>query len=99
MLKFLCLGSGSSGNSYYLWTEEGGILVDAGLTLKTIRRHFQSFGLQLPHIKAVFITHDHADHIKAVGRLAAELGLPIYATERVHDGIARNYCVSPAAGG
>ena len=95
MLKFLCLGSGSSGNSYYLWNEEGGILIDAGLTLKSIRRYFQTFSLPMTHIKAVFITHDHADHIKAVGRLAAEMGLPIYATERVHEGIARNYCVTP----
>lgn len=95
MLKFFCLGSGSSGNSYYLWTEEGGILIDAGLSVKTIKRHFQNAELPIGHIKAVFVTHDHADHIKAVGRLAQEFELPIFATERVHEGIARNYCVSP----
>ncbi len=95
MLKFLCLGSGSSGNSYYLWTEEGGILIDAGLSLKTIRRHFQSYDLKVADIKAVFVTHDHADHIKAVGRVSVDLNLPIYSTELVHEGIARNYCVSP----
>lgn len=95
MLKFLCLGSGSSGNGYYLWTESGGILIDAGLGIKTLKRHFQTFGLSFDHVLAVFVTHDHADHIKSVGKLAVEYGLSIYATSLVHEGISRNYCVSP----
>ena len=95
MLKFLCLGSGSSGNGYYLWTENGGILIDAGLGYKTLKRHFQTFALPVDEMKAVFITHDHADHIKSVGKLAAEYGTQIYTTALVHEGIARNYCVSP----
>ena len=95
MLKFICLGSGSSGNGYYLWTENGGILIDAGLGYKTLKRHFQTFALPIDAMKAVFITHDHADHIKSVGKLAAEYGKIIYTTSLVHEGIARNYCVSP----
>lgn len=95
MFKFLCLGSGSSGNSYYLWNDEGGILIDVGLSLKIIKRHFQTFNLSLSDVKAVLVTHDHADHIKAVGRIAQECGVPVYATERVHEGVARNYCATP----
>lgn len=95
MLKFVCLGSGSSGNGYYLWTESGGILIDAGLGYKTLKRHFQTFALPFEQMAAVFVTHDHADHIKSVGKLAAEFGKKIYATSLVHEGIARNYCVSP----
>ncbi len=95
MLKFICLGSGSSGNGYYLWTETGGVLIDAGLSIKTLKRHFQTFGLSFQKTLAIFVTHDHADHIKSVGKLADEYGLPIYATPLVHQGIMRNYCVSP----
>lgn len=48
----------------------------------------------LTKIDGIFITHDHADHIKAVGHLAHDYHLPIYATEEVHRGINRNYCVT-----
>ena len=50
--------------------------------------------IRIDDIDAVFITHDHADHIKAVGNLANECDIPIYATEAVHIGINRNYCVT-----
>lgn len=95
MLNFLCLGSGSSGNGYCLWTENGGIMIDAGISLRMLKRHFQVFGLRWEHLQGIFITHDHADHIKSVGKLAAEYAIPVYATELVHEGIDRNYCVSP----
>lgn len=95
MLKFLCLGSGSSGNCYCLWTDNDGILIDAGLGFRTMRRHLSSFGVDVKQFHTVLITHDHADHIKSVGKIATELGLPIYTTKMVHEGIARNYCVTP----
>lgn len=95
MLKFICLGSGSSGNCYYLSTETTAILIDVGLGLRTLKRHFQTFGLSFSRVNAILITHDHADHIKSVGKLAAEYAIPVYSTSEVHEGIARNYCVSP----
>jgi phosphoribosyl 1,2-cyclic phosphodiesterase len=39
------------------------------------------------------ITHDHADHIKAVGVISNEYNIPVYSTRDVHGGIERNYCV------
>lgn len=95
MFKFLCLGSGSSGNCYCLWTEHGCIIIDAGLGVRTIKRHFQAYGLSFHNVLAVLVTHDHADHIKSVGKLAADFNIPIYATRAVHEGINKNYCVSP----
>lgn len=95
MLKFICLGSGSSGNSYFLFSENYGILIDSGIGIRLLKKHFQSNGLSLKQIKAVLITHDHADHIKSVGSLANEYQIPVYATASVHEGIARNYCVNP----
>lgn len=94
MLNFICLGSGSSGNSYFLFTETFGILIDAGIGIRALKKHFRNYRLSLEQISAILITHDHADHIKAVGNLANERNIPVYATPAVHEGIIRNYCVS-----
>lgn len=94
MLKFISLGSGSSGNCYLLYTEDFGILIDAGVGVRTLKKHLAANGLSLKQVKAVLVTHDHADHIKAVGVLSGDLGVPVYATPQVHEGINRNYCVS-----
>lgn len=94
MLNFICLGSGSSGNSYFLFTENFGILIDAGIGIRTLKKHFRNYNLSLNRINAIFITHDHADHIKAVGNLAHDYHIPVYATRTVHEGINRNYCVT-----
>lgn len=93
MLNFICFGSGSSGNCYFLYTETSGILIDAGLGLRTLKKRFADYGLSLEHIKAVLITHDHADHVKSVGSLSSDLCLPVYATRRVLKGIEDNCCV------
>jgi len=94
MIEFLCLGSGSSGNCYYLKTEKCSILIDAGIPVRTIKKAMWNYGFSLEEVKAIFITHDHADHIKSVGCLANDWHKPIYATERVHIGINNNYCTT-----
>lgn len=94
MLKFFSLGSGSSGNCYFLSTGTHSILIDAGLNMRTLKRTLQSYGYGLEQIEAVFVTHDHADHIKSVGNLANDMNIPIYSTQPIHLGINRNYCVT-----
>lgn len=91
---FMSLGSGSSGNCYYLGTDNCGILIDAGIGIRSIKKIFKETGLSLEQVRAVFITHDHADHIKAVGHLAGKHNIPIYATPEVHYGISRSYCMT-----
>lgn len=93
MMKFICFGSGSSGNCYYLFTQETGLLIDAGVGLRTIKKHFKDRELPIRHVKHVLVTHDHADHIKSVGLLSAELDANVYTTEKVHEGIEQNYVV------
>ncbi len=95
MLKFICLGSGSSGNGYFLWTEHDAIMIDAGISLKLLKRHVHVFELPWDRLCGLFITHDHADHIKSVGKLAADYQIQVFTTDAIHEGIARNYCVSP----
>lgn len=94
MIKFFCMGSGSSGNSYFLSTGDTSILIDAGISVRRIKKYLKDYGFSLDQIDAVLVTHDHADHIKAVGHLANDHNIKIYATELVHKGINHNYCVT-----
>ncbi len=91
---FRSFGSGSSGNSYYLGTSEQGILIDAGISTRTIRSSLRQMGLDFAQIMGILITHDHADHIRAVGTLGERFHIPIYATRLIHEGIDRNYGVT-----
>ncbi len=93
-IKFISLASGSSGNCYYLGTETYGILIDAGIGIRTIKKTLKEFSIALDTIKAVFITHDHADHIKAVGHLGEKMNIPIYTTTLIHEGINKSYCMT-----
>ena len=94
MLKFISFGSGSSGNCYFLFTENGGLMIDIGVGVRNLKKQFRDYGLSLSSVHHLLITHDHADHIKSVGSFSHEYQLPVYATEVVHLGIDRNYCVT-----
>jgi len=93
-VKFMSLASGSSGNCYYLGYGDHGILIDAGIGIRTIKKHLKDVGIPIDSIQAVFVTHDHADHIKAVGHLGEKYHIPIYTTARVHEGINKSYCIT-----
>ena len=89
-VRFISLASGSSGNCYYIGTEKYGILID----VRTIKKGLKEAGINMEMIRAVFVTHDHADHIKAVGGLGEKLNIPIYTTARIHEGINKSYCMT-----
>ena len=94
MFKFISFGSGSSGNCYYLYTEEGGLLIDVGIGVRALKKSFGDYGLKfLGGFGAILVTHDHADHIKSVGSLSKKFDIPVYATELVHTGMDKNYCM------
>ena len=94
MFKFISFGSGSSGNCYYLYTENGGILIDVGVGTRKLKNHFGDYGLNYFNgIKAILVTHDHADHIKSVGSISKKFDIPVYATRPVHSGMDSNVCM------
>ena len=90
MLKYISFGSGSSGNCYYLFTEQYGILIDLGIGIRSFKKYFREYGLSFNKVNAILITHDHTDHIKAAGAFSTEFHVPVYATEAVHAGMLRN---------
>ncbi|MBO4443392.1 MAG: MBL fold metallo-hydrolase [Bacteroidaceae bacterium] len=93
-IQFICLASGSSGNCYYLGTETYGILIDAGIPARKIKQDLKDVGIGFEKVMAVFVTHDHADHIKSLGTLGERCSIPIFATRETHIGINRNYCTT-----
>lgn len=93
-IKFISLASGSSGNCYYLGTEKYGILIDAGIGIRTIKKTLKEVQIPMESLRGVFVTHDHADHIKAVGHLGEKLHIPVYTTARIHEGINKSYCMT-----
>ncbi|MDR0834290.1 MAG: MBL fold metallo-hydrolase [Candidatus Symbiothrix sp.] len=86
-LKFLSLASGSSGNCYFLGTEHYGFLFDVGISFKQIKQGLDNYHIGLEQIMGAFVTHDHADHIQAVGAVSEKYNIPVYATQPVLDGI------------
>ena len=61
--------------------------------MRRLKKYFTDYGLHMSDVKAVIVTHDHADHVKSVGQFSALHDVPVYATALVHEGIATNYCV------
>lgn len=80
-LFFCPLFSGSSGNATFIATEDTAILVDAGVSCKRIGQALENVEAKFSDLSAVIITHEHIDHIKAIGVMARRHGVPIYANE------------------
>ncbi|MDR2904125.1 MAG: MBL fold metallo-hydrolase [Clostridiales bacterium] len=80
-ITFCPVASGSSGNCIYLSCGETKILIDAGLSGKRIEEGLNSFNRSCAEIDALFITHEHSDHIKGAGILSRRYDLPVFATE------------------
>lgn len=81
-LKFCSLFSGSSGNCQYIKTENTTILVDAGLSGKKIQQEIVNIGEDPKKVDAIFITHEHIDHIQGAGIMSRRLNVPIYANRK-----------------
>lgn len=76
------LNTGSNGNCFYIGNEEEAILIDAGLSCKETETRMQRLALSMEKVKAIFISHEHSDHIKGLPVLSKKYKLPIYITPR-----------------
>ncbi|WFA05284.1 MBL fold metallo-hydrolase [Bacillus sp. HSf4] len=81
-LQFSVLASGSTGNAFYLETDDHAFLVDAGLSGKAIEGLMSQIDRSLDQLDGIFVTHEHSDHIKGLGVLARKYELPVYANEK-----------------
>ncbi len=90
MLKFMSLSSGSCGNCYYLGSEKGGILIDAGVSLRRLKKVMLEYNISPDSILAVLVTHDHLDHIRHLNSFCKRLCKPVYTTQTIHDALSRH---------
>lgn len=74
------LNSGSNGNCYYIGNEQEAVLVDAGLSCRETEKRMRQSGLDINRVKAIFISHEHGDHISGLEVLSARYELPVYIT-------------------
>lgn len=75
------LNSGSNGNCYYIGNGHEAVLVDAGLSCRETERRMARLSLSMKTVKAIFISHEHGDHIKGVNVLSKKYSLPVYFTK------------------
>lgn len=75
------LNSGSNGNCYYVGNETEAVLVDVGISCREVEKRMKRLGLLMENIKAVFISHEHSDHIYGLCGLVKKYCLPVYITE------------------
>ena len=81
-LRFSVLASGSTGNAFYIESDEQRLLVDAGLSGKQLDRLFSEVAVDPSALSGILVTHEHSDHIKGLGIIARKYNLPIYANEK-----------------
>jgi phosphoribosyl 1,2-cyclic phosphodiesterase len=88
-LVITSLNSGSNGNCYYIGNDQDAVLVDAGISCREIETRMANLGLSMLNVKALFISHEHIDHIRGVSVLSKKFQLPVYITDSTlrHSGI------------
>lgn len=87
------LCSSSKGNSTYIGTKRHGILVDAGISLRNFTLQMQQNAIEEDAIKAIFITHEHSDHIKGLLSISKKCRVPIYASRETLEELINKNCV------
>jgi len=74
------LNSGSNGNCYYISNDTEAVLIDAGISCREIEQRMKCLDLCMRKIKAVFVSHEHADHIRGISVLVHKYNIPVYIT-------------------
>ncbi|MEO9022799.1 MAG: MBL fold metallo-hydrolase [Ginsengibacter sp.] len=74
------LNSGSNGNCYYVGNATEAVLIDAGISCREIEKRMNRLELKIENVKAVFVSHEHSDHIKGLPTLIKKYQLPVYIT-------------------
>jgi phosphoribosyl 1,2-cyclic phosphodiesterase len=80
-LYITSLNSGSNGNCYYVGNDTDAVLIDVGISCRETEKRMKKLGLAIKNVKAVFVSHEHGDHIKGVSVLANKYSLPVYITD------------------
>ena len=95
LLYYISFGSGSSGNSCYVGTKNGGVIIDAGVKAEDIEKTIKANGIDIKKVYGVLLTHDHSDHVRYAYTLVKNnRHMKIYCTNRVLNAILRRHDIS-----
>ena len=95
LLYYISFGSGSSGNSCYIGTREGGVIIDAGIRANEIEAKIRANGIDIKKIYGILLTHDHSDHVRYAYTLVRNnKHMKVYCTNRVLNAILRRHDIS-----
>jgi phosphoribosyl 1,2-cyclic phosphodiesterase len=78
------INSGSNGNCYYVGNSKDAVLVDVGLSCREIEKRMLRAGLSMQKVRAIFISHEHIDHIRGVEVISKKYNLPVYINEKTY---------------
>lgn len=95
MAKFCSLYSSSSGNCTYIGTSRGGILIDVGISAKRTCEALEEIGVSPSSIAAIFVTHEHTDHVGGIKVFAKKFGIKVYASEGTLLGMEEKKALDP----
>ena len=79
-LEVASLNSGSNGNCYYIGNQHEAVFIDAGISCRETEQRMKRLDLSMKKIKAIFITHEHSDHINGLNKLVKKYKIPLYIT-------------------
>lgn len=79
MARIYPICSSSSGNSTFIGTRGHGILVDVGCSFRALKNALDLIDTKIENIEAIFITHEHIDHVKALEQIIKHTNIPIFA--------------------
>ncbi len=82
-MEICILASGSGGNSIFVRTKYARILIDAGISTRQIKKRLDSIGEDLADLDALFISHEHTDHIKSASALSRKL--PVHINKATYE--------------
>ncbi len=88
-MRMFSIASGSSGNVSYVGSEKTHLLVDVGISAKRISEALKEAQLQMRDISAILLTHEHIDHIRALGVLSRKYEIPVYSSPGTLEGIQK----------
>jgi phosphoribosyl 1,2-cyclic phosphodiesterase len=74
------IASGSNGNCYYIGNEKEAVLIDAGISCRETEKRMKRLGLSMAKVKAIFVSHEHSDHIRGIHSLVKKYHLPVFIT-------------------
>lgn len=90
MARFCTLASGSKGNSTYISTPDGDILIDAGISCKALLSAIEAVGGDVARLRAVAVTHSHIDHIKGLKTFLKNVNIPLVASQKTVEYLTEN---------